>query len=92
MKTKIGRSIAAAAFVLTVILVMIDGLILHDSDPLDGYGLASTYILPPIGVIAAFLVLRRTGSRLDLILVIINTIAFFSIYLYMFFGTILFGV
>ncbi|MGE7828871.1 hypothetical protein [Paenibacillus sp. NPDC093718] len=92
MKIQAGRAIAIATLAITVLLVLIDGFFLYYGDPLDGIGLASTYILPPIGAISSFLSYRKAGFNKDLALIIMNVFAFFSIYIYMLLGTIFLGV
>ncbi|MGG3283406.1 hypothetical protein [Paenibacillus solani] len=90
-KIHIERIIALVTFAITVVLVIIDGFFLHYGSPFDGYGLASTFVLPPIGCIASVISVKKTGSKLDVALILMNVFAFFSIFLYMFLGTMFMG-
>ncbi|MBN3526528.1 hypothetical protein [Paenibacillus apiarius] len=85
------RSVAIGAFLAAVILFMIDGWFVRYDQWYDGIGLLSTFIFPPIGIIAASIALKKTGSMKDKILILLNAIGFFLFFIWMFFGTLFFG-
>ncbi|AOZ94376.1 hypothetical protein [Paenibacillus crassostreae] len=86
-----SRSIAIGTFALTIILFIVDGFLIHSNQWFDGIGIMSTNVIPPIGIVCATVSLKRTGSNKDIVLITINTIALFLFFIYMFFGTLLFG-
>lgn len=84
------RTISATLFTLTFILFVSD-LFLHSGDYFDGIGLLSTWVLPPIGFVLAGTAFNKTRSKKDILLLVLNGIAFHSIFIIMFVGTWLFG-
>lgn len=59
--------------------------------PLDGAGILSTFILPPAGILFGLSAYKKTRSRKDIILILLNAAAFVSYFAYMFFGTLILG-
>ncbi|MFB5268613.1 hypothetical protein ACE41H_17770 [Paenibacillus enshidis] len=84
------RMISVILFTLTSVLFIID-LFLHSDDRFDGIGLVSTLILPPIGFLLAGAAFKKTGSKKDVLLLILNGIAFLTMFFIMTVGTWLFG-
>ena len=85
------RVIAMITFLLAIILFLLDGFYFDHSQWFDGIGLISTFILPPVGIIVSYIQLRKSNSKYDLILIILNVIALLTFFLYMFFGTLFLG-
>lgn len=91
IKTKTRRIISIITFILAVIFFWVDGLFIHYEHNYDGYGLMSSFILSPIGIVLASLAIRKTNSGVDIILLVLNLIAFFQFAFVMFFGYLFFG-
>ncbi|OBZ10147.1 hypothetical protein [Bacillus sp. FJAT-26390] len=83
--------IAIGTVVITIILFVLDGLFVHDGHWFDNFGISATFIIPPIGIVFAILALRKTDSNTDLWLVMLNIFVFFLYFVFMLFGTLLFG-
>ncbi|WP_053373603.1 hypothetical protein [Paenibacillus sp. FJAT-27812] len=83
--------IAIGTVVITIILFVLDGFFVHYGHWFDNFGILATFIIPPIGIVFAILALRKTDSNTDLWLVMLNIFAFFLYFVFMLFGTLLFG-
>ncbi|WP_342564410.1 hypothetical protein NST84_04325 [Paenibacillus sp. FSL R7-0345] len=82
---------AATAFLVTAVLFFTDLYLVFYDHPLDGIGILSTFILPPAGMFMGFLAYRKTHSRTDGILILLNAAALLSFFAYMFLGTLILG-
>jgi hypothetical protein len=91
MNIKLSRSTSTITFVLAVTFFWVDGLLIHYEHSYDGFGLILSFVLPPIGGVFASLALIKTNSRVDVILLALNVIAFFQFPFFMFFGYLFFG-
>ena len=90
MKLRISRTISIGTFTISLILFIIDGSFVHRGY-FNGIGILSTFILPPLGIVLAIIALNKTGYWKDMVLLWLNVIAFLSFFLFMFFGTLIFG-
>ncbi|WP_342552742.1 hypothetical protein [Paenibacillus sp. FSL R7-0652] len=85
------RVVSGAAFLAAVVLFCMDGLFIHYDQFLDGIGIKSTFILPPIGLLAVYFAQKRGHTKTDTTLIIFNILALLLFPLYMFFGTLILG-
>ena len=85
------RWVPIITIILSVFLVILDKFVIHDRS-LDGFGIVSTFVLPPLGIIFAAISFKKTASNRDIALIVINLLIFLSFFMYMVFGTLLFGV
>ncbi|EPY05685.1 hypothetical protein PAALTS15_19193 [Paenibacillus alvei TS-15] len=91
MVSTIYRWLSIVSIILSVFLVVLDMLVIHDPS-LDGFGIVSTFVLPPLGIIFAAISFQQTASNKDIALIVLNLLIFLSFFMYMFFGTLFFGV
>lgn len=91
MVLTIYRSVSVVSIILSVFLVVLDMMVIHDPS-LDGFGIASTFVLPPLGILFAAISFQKTASNRDIALIVMNLLIFLSFFMYMLFGTLLFGV
>lgn len=85
------RFISGATFIVTLALFCIDGLFIHYGQFLDGIGIKSTLILPPLGLLAVYFAQKKDHTKTDTTLIILNIFALLLFPLYMFFGTLILG-
>ncbi|MFC4098118.1 hypothetical protein [Paenibacillus xanthanilyticus] len=91
MSLRTLRFIAIGLAATAIAAFVVDGLYVTHRQSYDGFGMLATFILPPIGIAAASLANKRSDSAKDLLLICLNILAFFTFWLYMFFGTLLWG-
>lgn len=91
MVSTIYRWLSIVSIILSVFLVVLDIVVIHNPS-LDGFGIVSTFVLPPLGIIFAAISFQKTVSNKDIALIVLNLLIFISFFMYMFFGTLFFGV
>lgn len=89
-KITVFRYISTMLFIITLFLFVID-LFVPNNSFFSGIGLLSTWIFPPVGFLFAGMAFIKTESKKDVLLLILNGIAFFTMFFIMFVGTLLFG-
>ncbi|TYP74824.1 hypothetical protein [Paenibacillus methanolicus] len=85
------RIIASGMALAAIAAFTVDGLLVSYRQPYDGFGILATFILPPVGIVAASIANKRSDAAKDLLLICLNILAFFTFGLYMFFGTLFWG-
>ncbi|WP_088548787.1 hypothetical protein [Paenibacillus aquistagni] len=85
------RRISIATLLLPLMFVWFDEYLIHEG-VLEGIGLASAMIIPPIGMLFAMLSFRSTESTRDLALVAAHFMLGLFYFIYMSVGTLIFGI
>ncbi|MBW7452833.1 hypothetical protein ACFOLF_37630 [Paenibacillus sepulcri] len=86
---RIFRIISVSTFLLTAIGFLVDAFFIFDHQKFNNWGLKSTFILPPAGIVLSILSLRKTTSKLDRTVLMLNIIAFFLIFITLYIGSML---
>lgn len=91
LKTSSSRSISIFTCILPIILFTIELLYVRDGHWFHYYGLLSTFLLPPIGIVLSIRSYGRNDSKFDLLLIFLNVLAFLYYFIYTFLGYLVLG-
>jgi hypothetical protein len=85
------RKISALTVILPILLFTIEILFVRDGHWFHYYGLLSTVVVPPFGIVVSLRSYGVTDSAKDLLLIACNVLALFSYFIYTFLGYLMLG-